>query len=189
MKAMFKIHSNRSLPLVYFAAALVGFGLLSTQSLAEIKEVRIKIEGLSCPFCVKGLEMKLKEVPSLKEFKTSYKYGYLQATLKKESGLAIQEIRSAIQKSGFTFQGIELTLIGKIVQWEENLAVQVSPPEQLFLLYEGEKNHSQEELLSTKRQKELESLRDSGKRVQITGAALEVIFYNFRQGPNTSLGT
>jgi mercuric ion binding protein len=147
--------------------------LLPTLSLAEIKEVRIKVEGLSCPFCVKGLETKLKEVPSLKEFKTSYKHGFVRVTLKKESPLNIQEIREAVRKSGFTFQGIEVIATGQIVELEGNLTIQVSPPEQIFLLYEGEESHSEDELLSPKLRKELESFRQSGKKVQITGAVHE----------------
>lgn len=72
-------------------------------------QVKVRVDGLSCPFCAYGLEKKLKSIDGVEKL-----------TIKVNDGLAILQYREAatidtviiskkVRQAGFTPRGIEIT--------------------------------------------------------------------------------
>jgi len=66
----------------------------------------IQIDGLSCPFCVYGLEKNLKKVNGGKTVKIDMKTGKATVALKPDVQVDDQTLRKAVKKAGFTARDI-----------------------------------------------------------------------------------
>lgn len=86
--------------------ALASFSLLWAAVMASGQTgatlVFIQVKGLSCPFCVQGLEKHLKKLDAVAAVSTSLKKG--EAVLELKSGRAVEEkeLRQAVKAAGFT---------------------------------------------------------------------------------------
>lgn len=65
-------------------------------------QVSAEVKGMSCPFCVSGVEKHLKKIPGVLSIKTSLKQGEVQIYFDKQAPFDAQLIRQAITKGGFT---------------------------------------------------------------------------------------
>ena len=86
---------------------LLVLTLFPTILLAKEGTISMKIKGLSCPFCVYGVEKKLKKVPGVLSVSTNYKQS--KVTIKIKEGLKVDHnaLRKAIIDSGFTVDSID----------------------------------------------------------------------------------
>lgn len=102
---------------------------------AEIREVIIGVDGLSCPFCVLNIEKKLKEIDALENLQISYKHGLVKARVKEGHRLDSALVKRKVTDSGFTLRDLTLTIIGTVERWQqEHLAVRARGTDELFLL-------------------------------------------------------
>lgn len=90
--------------IVTVALALFSFILVTTSAAEETGSIHvfIKVEGLSCPFCVQGLEKHLKKLDAVKGVSTSLKNGEAILDLKPGHTVGEKEVREAVKKAGFT---------------------------------------------------------------------------------------
>ena len=86
------------------ALALFSFFLVTALAAGEAgsTHVFIQVKGLSCPFCVQGLEKHLKKLDAVAGVSTSLKNGEAVLHLKPGRMVDESELRQAVKKAGFT---------------------------------------------------------------------------------------
>lgn len=68
----------------------------------NVENISIEVKGLSCPFCVAGLEKKLKEIDSVDTVKVSLKKSLVRLQTKSGQSVSDAKLQSAIKDAGFT---------------------------------------------------------------------------------------
>src|SRR3989338_259917 len=116
--------------------AAVLFFFSATNIFAEIENVEIGVEGLSCSFCVWGLEKKLKEVKSVDKIVVHLKQAKAEILLKPNTPLNIAVIRKAVKEAGFSTDYIRITAIGNLIEKKGQILFYIKDVGQEFLLYE-----------------------------------------------------
>ena len=157
---------------VIVLAALVGMtlGLIPTAQ-AQIQQVKVEVEGLSCPFCVKGVEKHLKKVDGVKDLSTSLKKG--EVTLHYEPGTPfdVNSIERAVVRGGFTPGAVELTAKGNVSRQNEDFLFAVTGTELSFLLHSSGlvNEHKAGEMVSEETKAEFEQAIAAKQSLEITG--------------------
>lgn len=113
---------------------LVILVFIATSGHAEINQVKIRVDGLSCPFCVYGVEQKLKEVPNVKEVSTDFKQGTVNLSFKQQKPLDLSILFQAVERGGFTPVGAEIEAKGVLSRWKYQPALKIKETNQTFLL-------------------------------------------------------
>ena len=126
----------RKLFLIGFLIALVGAG--GQTASAEVTEVELYIDGLSCPFCVFNIEKPLKKLGTAGSLRTNYKAGIVRMDIKPGQPVDLAQFRQAVADTGFTLTAIRLTAIGMVAQWEGHPALETRGTGQRFLLFKEE---------------------------------------------------
>ncbi len=103
---------------------------------AEIEKVEIGVEGLSCPFCVWGLEKKLKAVNSIDKISVHLKQAKVEILLKSNTPLNITDIKKAVKEAGFSTGYIRITATGNLIEKKDQILFSVKDISQEFLVYE-----------------------------------------------------
>lgn len=103
---------------------------------AEIEKVEIGVDGLSCPFCVWGLEKKLKEVKSIDKISVHLKQSKAEISLKPNTPLNIASIKKAVKEAGFSVSYIYIIAIGNLAEGKDQLLFYIKDIGQEFLVYE-----------------------------------------------------
>lgn len=83
---------------------LTGSQLLGQESTetAPEQKIRIRVDGLSCPFCAYGLEKKLLKIEGVNAIEISIDDGVALLTLDKGTEIAEETIRKEVKDAGFT---------------------------------------------------------------------------------------
>ena len=102
---------------------------------AEITEVSLSVDGLGCPFCVYGLEKKLKKVDGVKDLKIDLKSGIANITLQEGSIPNPSAFETAVKKAGFTPGELKITVIGYVVFKENNAFLKLRNSDWEYLLF------------------------------------------------------
>lgn len=89
-------------------------------------EVRVQVDGLSCPFCAYGLEKRLRKVKNLAELEIQVSEG--RAVVKPEAGtsLDLAELEQAVRDGGFTPRDLFLTARGRLTELDGAPALELS---------------------------------------------------------------
>ncbi len=69
--------------------------------------VRLKVDGMVCPFCAYGLEKRLQEIASIDAVLIRISDGLVQIRTKENQELTDAALEDAVKKSGFSLTGIE----------------------------------------------------------------------------------
>lgn len=119
-----------------------SFLMFPLPSQAEQDSINLKLKGLSCPFCVYGVEKKLKKVPGIENVTTHYKAS--MANLKKvpKTPIDINALYKAVKDAGFSLDSVILTIHGNMTEWEGKPAIKSSDSGQVFLLVDPDKIES-----------------------------------------------
>lgn len=142
--------------------------LMSFQSaFAGIDGVELRVDGLTCPFCVYGVEKKLKGVEFVEDAKASLKTGIVQIKVRNGKAVDTDRLNKAVKESGFTPGDIEITATGSLTEKDGHPALKVTGSDQVFLLVGGHK-HDKEELLSKEKIDEIKAATENGA-ITITG--------------------
>jgi len=157
------------LVLAFFITTLIFF----QPSFAEINNVEMQVDGMTCPFCVYGIEKKLEALGEVKDASSNLKTGIVDIKLEANGPLDIERLNEAIRESGFTPGKIKIKATGEVTKYKlegkENPALKVTGSDQVFLLTSAP-NHDKEEFLSEKKLNEVEKATEGGKKeITITG--------------------
>ncbi len=77
-------------------------------------QVKVEVNGLSCPFCAYGLEKKLKKIEGISNLKIDIEIGQATFDLAKGKDLANDDLKKIITDAGFTPGKITYNKIPKI---------------------------------------------------------------------------
>ncbi len=69
--------------------------------------VRLKVDGMVCPFCAYGLQKRLEEIASIDAVLIRISDGLVQIRTKEDQELTDEALTDAVRKSGFSLREIE----------------------------------------------------------------------------------
>jgi len=121
-KSTFKKHQN-SLTVFRVIVALLLFSTLPGQ--AQVEEIIINVNGLACPFCVFGLEKKLKTVEGVVSANAELQSGEARIELSSDAIPSFQNLNTAVEKAGFTPGPIRLTAKGRVTSSDKGHVFEV----------------------------------------------------------------
>lgn len=75
---------------------------LATDGKAPAREAVVQVKGLACPFCVYGLEKRLKKLPGVQRVGVELGKGEADIAFAPESAVTDAEIQKAVRDAGFT---------------------------------------------------------------------------------------
>jgi len=87
-----------------FLILLTGSHLLAQEptEMAPEQKIRVRVDGLSCPFCAYGLEKKLLEIEGVTSIEISIDDGVALLTLDKDAEVLEETIKKEVKDAGFT---------------------------------------------------------------------------------------
>ena len=69
--------------------------------------ITVHVKGLSCPFCVLGIEKRLKAISSVATISSNWGKGEMYVKLKAGRSVSDDDLRRAIKRAGFTLGEID----------------------------------------------------------------------------------
>ncbi|MCH7782073.1 heavy-metal-associated domain-containing protein [candidate division KSB1 bacterium] len=75
--------------------------------------VEVRVDGLSCPFCVYGLEKKMKKIDGILDLKIDFEKGLVTFSLKEGKSVDEKTIVKIVKESGFTAKEIKFSKLPK----------------------------------------------------------------------------
>lgn len=84
------------------------FILLSTDAFAEETHYLLGVNGMSCPFCVYGVEKQLKEISGVEEVNTDLATGNIWVEASDADVLSEKSTRQLLKDAGFTLRSFEV---------------------------------------------------------------------------------
>ena len=87
--------------------------LLSLQAFAAPPLYRAYVDGLACPFCVYGIEKKLGQLDGVEKIESNLKTGELRIQMREGKSLTEEQVREAVQSSGFSLRSIGQLEVGQ----------------------------------------------------------------------------
>lgn len=120
--------------LLILAIVTLVLGIFIKSVYAEPIKIQVKIDGLSCPFCVYGLEKKLKRVEGVKDLKLQFDTGVAEIKIQEGKSIYVDEIRKAVKDGGFTPRDMVITLKGKIEEVDGRMILRIDDISDSFIL-------------------------------------------------------
>lgn len=88
---------------IIMVLGLTALSLRAQENKTELMgNVKIEVDGLSCPFCAYGLEKNLKEFENIKEIKIDVENAFMLLSIFEGKGIDEDLIRKNIKDAGFT---------------------------------------------------------------------------------------
>lgn len=142
-------------------------------ALAQIGSVSMQVDGMTCPFCVYGIEKKLKALAEVEDVGTNLKTGVVDITLTESAPIDIERLDGAVRESGFTPGKVKIEAAGKLREYkaggEKHPALEVTGSGQVFLLT-STRDHENQEFLGEKKLNEIEKAASGGDgTIAVTG--------------------
>ena len=81
---------------------------------AQITEISVRVDGLSCPFCAYSLEKELKAVAGVAKLTIDVAEGVARITPQDKTRVDFAALPAAVEKAGFTPREISATGVGRI---------------------------------------------------------------------------
>ena len=87
--------------------ALVLFSGVNISAKDKTQKIRIKVEGLYCPFCSYGLEKQVKKLQGFKSVQINLKEGTAELEFMPGIKVSEKDILTAVEDAGFDLDGVE----------------------------------------------------------------------------------
>lgn len=114
----------------------IFFLLFNSICFAQIKEVRLRVDGLACPFCAYGLEKNLKPLEGLESLNISLKKGLVKLTFKEDNNLDISKLKTIVKDAGYTQKGVEISTFGYVKKEAGNFLFHIKGNTGKFYLFD-----------------------------------------------------
>ena len=85
------------------------------QSIAQVSQLTIGVDGFTCSLCAKGVEEQFKALDFVKSVKTDLKKTEFILTFRSDPKIEISKIRDAVNDGGFSVRDIKVVAKGSIV--------------------------------------------------------------------------
>lgn len=86
---------------------LIATTLILAPTLAQAEEVKAKVNGIICAYCVQGIEKAFKKLEEVEHVKVDLDNGLVTIHTKGTNDLADAKVKSIITDAGYTVTGIE----------------------------------------------------------------------------------
>ena len=97
-----------------FRGMVLGGLLLAIQpARAEYKRIRLKVYGLDCELCARGVSASVHRLAGVSSVKLSLKTGILEIELTPENTLKMSDLRNRIRENGFRPMEATVTAVGR----------------------------------------------------------------------------
>ncbi len=99
--------------------ALLGLAAITVTAANAVNEAEpaaryaLRVDGLACPFCVYGLEKKLRSLPGVERVETNLEDGVVLVVLREGAALEEAAARQAVRDAGFSLDGFERVASGR----------------------------------------------------------------------------
>lgn len=93
----------------------VGFALFllaGTSVRAEYLRIELKVYGLDCEVCARGVSKSVGRLPGVESVNVSLKTGMLEIVLKRGNSFKMSDLRKRIKENGFRSMEAKVTAIG-----------------------------------------------------------------------------
>lgn len=134
-----------------------------------LSDITVSVKGVGCPFCVYGLEKKLKEVKGVEDVQFNLKTGVAKLVLEEDVVPSLQHIPGAVKNAGFTMGEIHLTATGVLEKKQDDDFLTIRSADQTFILFE-EKAEQKGKFLTDKTRRKLSKLEEEEASVSISGS-------------------
>ena len=81
---------------------IILFTIGISTSLAQSDEVKVRVDGLSCPFCAYGLEKKLNDLDGVENINIDLEEGLVTMQVIDGEKISEEDINTKIKEAGFT---------------------------------------------------------------------------------------
>ena len=95
------------------AVSLTVFMLWSANVIAGDTHILLGVDGMSCPFCVYGVEKRLKKIDGVEAVSSDLAQGKIWVEVAGEDTLNEEDARLLLKDAGFTLSGYELHPAGE----------------------------------------------------------------------------
>lgn len=92
----------------------VSLFLFVSKAMAGVESARVRVDGLTCPFCAYGIEKKFKQMKGVRDVVIKMKAGETLVKFRAGANPTPEEIRRTVIKAGFTPKEVTLTVTGRI---------------------------------------------------------------------------
>ena len=93
----------------WIVMSVVALALTWTGSASAGEAYRLRVDGLSCPFCAYGIEKKLNSLDGVEAVDVDLKDGAVLVTMKDGASLDEATAGQAVKDAGFTLKGFDRT--------------------------------------------------------------------------------
>jgi mercuric ion binding protein len=147
----------------------LGLLLQAAPASAALVAAELRVDGLSCPFCVFGIEKKLLDVDGVQSVEVFLDTGRIALTFEPDNEAMVSDLEKAIEKAGFQLVGLQLTVRGRLLGGEQGGAMLVASNRAKFRLLE--RRGETTEPISTHTLKRLrEASRQADHTIVVSGA-------------------
>lgn len=78
----------------------------SVRAQGNVREISIRVDGLTCPFCAYGLEKKLKRLEGAEKIHIDIEKGIALIQVREGSDIDEKNLKKAVEDAGFTAREI-----------------------------------------------------------------------------------
>lgn len=96
-------------------AAFLAVGTFQTNAFAgnkpaaKTEHIALKVSGMSCPYCSKGLESSLCKLKGAENIKADYKTGLASLDVPASSNVTKEQLKQSVSNAGFTLKEVKFT--------------------------------------------------------------------------------
>lgn len=157
-------------------AMVVLFAFISSPySFAQVKEIKLGVDGLACPFCAYGLEKKLKTLEGLESLDISLKKGMAVIVFIEDNKVDLANIKTMVTDAGYTLRSMTIKASGIIQREEKYFLFNIKGNKNKLYIFD---EHTQQEFkeehpvitLNVELKKKLEDFSKDKIPVTITGS-------------------
>jgi copper chaperone CopZ len=118
---------------IFAALAVPAVLLVSPRSAdAQIEEVKITVDGLTCNLCAAGLDRSLRRVEGVASVRVVLASQVATVTVKPGARVAPAQLRAAVERAGQSLRRIELQVRGRLQRQNGRYQLQAPAPAQAF---------------------------------------------------------
>lgn len=101
----------------------VAAALPPTSALAQVEDIKIAVDGLTCNLCAIGLERSLRMVPGIASAQVALASETARVTLEADAVLDLNALRAAVARAGQEVRSVECRLNGVVQRREDRYSL------------------------------------------------------------------
>lgn len=94
-------------------AVIAAFAVTAAPAHAEYLRIQLKVYGLDCQICARGVSASVGRLPGIESVNVSLKTGVLEITLARGNMFKLNDLRKRIKENGFRSMEATVTAVGR----------------------------------------------------------------------------